>query len=74
MPGANPTENGLLEGISSLHSWIKSQTMIRPHGREETLATGIIRTFHDDEVGSENEFATNVYINHIFQHIFIIQR
>ena len=24
-------EHGLLEGISSLHSWIKSQTMIRPN-------------------------------------------
>ena len=23
--------HGILEGISSLHSWIKTQTMIRPH-------------------------------------------
>ena len=23
--------NGILEGISSLHSWIKTKTMIRPH-------------------------------------------
>ena len=23
--------HGILDGISSLHSWIKTQTMIRPH-------------------------------------------
>ena len=25
--------HGILEGISSLHSWIKTQTMIRPHSK-----------------------------------------
>lgn len=33
--------HGILEGISSLHSWIKTQTMIRPHpkmGRGGKLA------------------------------------
>ena len=32
--GGNDTKeeaHGILEGISSLHSWIKTQTMIRPH-------------------------------------------
>ena len=31
--GNEPKEeaHGILEGISSLHSWIKTQTMIRPH-------------------------------------------
>ncbi len=31
--GSDPSEepHGILEGISSLHSWIKTQTMIRPH-------------------------------------------
>ena len=31
--GADTKEeaHGILEGISSLHSWIKTQTMIRPH-------------------------------------------
>ena len=29
-------EHGLLEGISSLHSWIKSQTMIRPNRKAKT--------------------------------------
>ena len=48
--GANSTENGLLEGISSLHSWIKSQTMIKPAGREKETKSGIIRTNYEDEV------------------------
>ena len=26
-------DHGLLEGISTLHSWIKSQTMIKPNAR-----------------------------------------
>ena len=26
-----PDEDGILEGITSLHSWIKSQTMIKPN-------------------------------------------
>ena len=30
-PAADTDGHGLLEGISSLHSWIKSQTMIRPN-------------------------------------------
>lgn len=31
-PGqAADDQNGILEGISSLHSWIKSQTMIKPN-------------------------------------------
>jgi hypothetical protein len=47
--GGNPTENGLLEGISSLHSWIKSQTMIKPAGREKD-PSGVIRTNYEDEV------------------------
>ena len=46
----NPTENGLLEGISSLHSWIKSQTMIKPAGREKDTHSGVIRTNYEDEV------------------------
>ncbi|TRY67482.1 hypothetical protein TCAL_05969 [Tigriopus californicus] len=29
-PGHEGEANGILEGISSLHSWIKTQTMIRP--------------------------------------------
>ncbi len=29
-PGADDGSHGILEGISSLHTWIKSQTMIRP--------------------------------------------
>ena len=29
-PGNEGESHGLLEGISSLHSWIKSQTMMRP--------------------------------------------
>ena len=29
-PGADDGNHGILEGISSLHTWIKSQTMIRP--------------------------------------------
>lgn len=29
-PGQESEANGILEGISSLHSWIKTQTMIRP--------------------------------------------
>ena len=49
--GSNPTENGLLEGISSLHSWIKSQTMIKPAGREKEATPGLIRTnYNNDEV------------------------
>ena len=34
--GADKQEDahGILEGISSLHSWIKTQTMIRPHQRK----------------------------------------
>ena len=30
-PGKGDDEHGILEGISSLHSWIKSQTMIKPN-------------------------------------------
>lgn len=30
-PGKGEDEHGILEGISSLHSWIKSQTMIKPN-------------------------------------------
>ena len=49
--GSNPTENGLLEGISSLHSWIKSQTMIKPAGREKEDIPGLIRAnYNNDEV------------------------
>ena len=29
--GQGEEAHGILEGISSLHSWIKTQTMIRPH-------------------------------------------
>ena len=29
--GKGDDEHGILEGISSLHSWIKSQTMIKPN-------------------------------------------
>ena len=29
--GGGDEAHGILEGISSLHSWIKTQTMIRPH-------------------------------------------
>ena len=29
-PGVDDGSHGILEGISSLHTWIKSQTMIRP--------------------------------------------
>ena len=29
-PGPDDGSHGILEGISSLHTWIKSQTMIRP--------------------------------------------
>ncbi len=29
--GDGQEAHGILEGISSLHSWIKTQTMIRPH-------------------------------------------
>ena len=48
---SNPTENGLLEGISSLHSWIKSQTMIKPVGREKDPNSGVVRTnYNNDEV------------------------
>ena len=33
-PGPEGGEpHGILEGISSLHSWIKTQTMIRPNQR-----------------------------------------
>lgn len=34
--GADKQEDshGILEGISSLHSWIKTQTMIRPHQKK----------------------------------------
>ena len=28
--GGDEEAHGILEGISSLHSWIKTQTMIRP--------------------------------------------
>ena len=49
--GSNPTENGLLEGISSLHSWIKSQTMIKPAGRDKDATPGLVRTnYVNDEV------------------------
>ena len=30
MDSGNKEDHGLLEGISSLHSWIKSQTMMKP--------------------------------------------
>ena len=30
-PKQGEEAHGILEGISSLHSWIKTQTMIRPH-------------------------------------------
>ena len=30
-PGKGEDDHGILEGISSLHSWIKSQTMIKPN-------------------------------------------
>ena len=50
---SNPTENGLLEGISSLHSWIKSQTMIKPAGREKDANAGVVRTnYNNDEVNN----------------------
>ena len=40
--------HGILEGISSLHSWIKTQTMIRPNPKTaKGKASGIF-----DEVGS----------------------
>ncbi len=31
--GGGGEQHGILEGISSLHSWIKTQTMIRPQPR-----------------------------------------
>ena len=36
---SNPQEVGLVEGVASLHSWIKSQTMIRPAGKEPKTTT-----------------------------------
>ena len=35
--------HGLLEGISSLHSWIKSQTMMKPGGKK----SGKLETAYD---------------------------
>ena len=32
--------HGILEGISSLHSWIKTQTMIRPHPKMQRGKAG----------------------------------
>ena len=32
--------HGILEGISSLHSWIKTQTMIRPHSKVRSKQGG----------------------------------
>ena len=34
-------DHGMLEGISALHSWIKSQTMIKPYGKETKKSTGV---------------------------------
>lgn len=31
--GKGDEAHGILEGISSLHSWIKTQTMIRPQAK-----------------------------------------
>ena len=59
--GSNPTENGLLEGISSLHSWIKSQTMIKPAGREKEDIPGLIRAnYNNDEVMKANIIRGNI--------------
>ena len=49
---SNPQEVGLVEGVASLHSWIKSQTMIRPAGKEPKSTIGLnlaaIGAYDDD--------------------------
>ena len=38
--------HGILEGISSLHSWIKTQTMIRPHSKIRSKQGGTYDEVH----------------------------
>ena len=47
--GADEDLEGMVEGVSSAHSWIKAQTMIRP------VTLGAVRaTEDDDEEGDDN--------------------
>ena len=39
--------HGILEGISSLHSWIKTQTMIRPHSKVRSKQGGTYDEVHN---------------------------
>ena len=53
--GAKNEDHAILEGISSLHSWIKSQTMIRPQGKGEkdmktSVVTAQMRQYMEDDV------------------------
>ena len=45
---AGGESHGILEGISSLHSWIKTQTMIRPHPKVVGRGGGKISGLYDD--------------------------
>ena len=51
-PGKGDDEHGILEGISSLHSWIKSQTMIKPNqklkGKHAALYDEVNQIFSND--------------------------
>ena len=49
--------HGILEGISSLHSWIKTQTMIRPTklGKKKDDSFDDVSDANDNNTGHNND-------------------
>ncbi len=52
--GAAGDQHGILEGISSLHSWIKTQTMIRPQPRMGGRGGGKLAGLYDEVRGLDS--------------------